>query len=155
MRTYTRTLPMSQWGYLVTPPNSFSRDSGQTTVVDTGSGMEEIPIQKEFEANVSTYIMPPAFGRQNIAGCFTNVSDTPQFYDGFPQMFRTTERIAAFGEDLSLIDVSPVGFSADGDRALIYVEDKCSGWCGGGYFFLLERNGGAWRVVGTSWTWVP
>ena len=57
-----------------------------------------------------------------------------RFYERFPQ---SSGRLA----------VSRVGFSADGQYALMLVDYGCGGLCGGTVYYLLTRQGSQWRTV--------
>lgn len=55
-------------------------------------------------------------------------------------LFRTVE-----GRPAQLVDLYPVAFSADGDRALTFVDLTCGPLeCGAALVVLLRRNGFDW-----------
>ena len=54
---------------------------------------------------------------------------------------------ARFPRSSGLIAVSRVGFSADGEHALMLVDYGCGGLCGGTVYYLLTRQGSTWRTV--------
>lgn len=45
------------------------------------------------------------------------------------------------------IELSRVGFSADGKQALVLAHYQCGGRCGGTRYYLLERVPGGWQVL--------
>ena len=46
-----------------------------------------------------------------------------------------------------ILGVSPVGFSTDGNAALVMVDHACGSLCGATVYYLLERRGTRWIVV--------
>lgn len=56
---------------------------------------------------------------------------------------------ARFPRSSGLIAVSRVGFSADGQHALMLVDYGCGGLCGGTVYYLLTRERSMWRTVRT------
>ena len=56
---------------------------------------------------------------------------------------------ARFPRSSGLIAMSRVGFSADGEHALMLVDYGCGGLCGGTVYYLLTRQGSTWRTVQT------
>jgi hypothetical protein len=53
-----------------------------------------------------------------------------------------------------IIWVTPIGYSSDGNEAVLNVDHRCGGRCGGGTLVVLRRVGGVWAVVGKRGTWV-
>ena len=49
----------------------------------------------------------------------------------------------AFGR----ISLSRVGFSSDGNKALVLADYGCGPRCGGTRYYLLERSAGGWRIL--------
>lgn len=90
----------------------------------------------------------------NITSCF--LEDGPPFHSGsFDGLYRR-ERLLNRDDDgfVTVWSISPVGFSADGNYALLFAEHDCGALCGGGAFYLLEKQGTEWSVIGDSWVWV-
>ena len=50
--------------------------------------------------------------------------------------------------------LSHVGFSADGEEALVYYETRCGSLCGRGALVRLQRVAGQWHVVARVTLWV-
>lgn len=53
-----------------------------------------------------------------------------------------------------IISLSNVGFNAAMDQALVAPSNGCGGLCGAGYYVLLSKRDGVWRVQSKSMTWV-
>ena len=53
-----------------------------------------------------------------------------------------------------VVQVSAPAYTADGNRALVYVEARCPGRCGGGSILLLRHLDGRWRVERSLLDWV-
>ena len=69
-------------------------------------------------------------------------SDGPRgYWDRFHRRFP-----GAFGR----VSLSRVGFSADGNHALVLADYGCGGRCGGTRYYLLQRTAEGWRVVRMS-----
>ncbi|MCA9311178.1 MAG: hypothetical protein KDA21_08230 [Phycisphaerales bacterium] len=51
------------------------------------------------------------------------------------------------------VRLTRVGFDLEKHLALVYFEHIC-GLCGGGYFFLLEKTDGSWKIIEEAMTWV-
>lgn len=64
--------------------------------------------------------------------------ETTQFWKAFYQAYP-----ARWGS----ISVSAIGYSGDGDQAIVYVRNGCGGLCGRGQFVLLRRVERTWTVV--------
>ncbi|HEY4733069.1 MAG TPA: hypothetical protein VIH53_00830 [Gemmatimonadaceae bacterium] len=47
-----------------------------------------------------------------------------------------------------------IGYSANGNIALLMVDHSCGSLCGGGYNVVAKRLGGRWRVIVVQQTWV-
>ena len=126
---------------------------------DAKAGLKEIRFEgwpssnsrPEIVVDVSTYFSP-LMGERSlfIRHCFEGAGGAP-FFDGPSALLAIRSLFAARD---SWWQLSPVGFSPDGDRALIYVTDTCSGWCGSGMFVLLERRGKDWAIIGTGLSWI-
>jgi hypothetical protein len=64
--------------------------------------------------------------------------DPRRFWPGFFRMFPGSP---------GWIELSRVGFSRDGNSAVILVEYGCGALCGGTRYVLLNRKAGAWHIV--------
>jgi len=53
-----------------------------------------------------------------------------------------------------LISLSTVGYSSNGDVAIVMVGQACGALCGRGYLIGLRRKGGKWYVATIKPTWV-
>jgi len=63
---------------------------------------------------------------------------------------------ARYPDSGGYIEVSAVGFNAEGTKALVEVSHDCGGLCGGGTYHFLEKRAGKWeevRVPATSCAW--
>jgi hypothetical protein len=65
----------------------------------------------------------------------------PAFYKQFPG-------------STGLLTFSRVGFSADGTQALFYVSGNCGGFCGAGYYVVIERHNEHWMIKKEINVWV-
>lgn len=127
---------------------------------DAKSGLKNIEFQPgrlpsnaapKFVADVSAYFAPLMVERSLfIRHCF-DVPEGAAFFDAPPPLLFVRDMFVARDWWWQL---SPVGFSPAGDRALIYVTDTCYGWCGSGMFVLLERRDNDWAIIGTSLAWI-
>jgi hypothetical protein len=61
---------------------------------------------------------------------------------------------AKFPGSSGLISFSNVGFDRDVTQALVSTARGCGGLCGAGYYVLLEKEGGVWKVRSKTMTWV-
>jgi hypothetical protein len=53
-----------------------------------------------------------------------------------------------------VLAASAVGLSADGTKAIVYLEGVCNGWCGfGQYVSLVREAGGRWHAVAIAGVW--
>lgn len=141
------------------PPKIFERDTGEFEEVKLPFDMEPFnrPIRVTFEQDTTDYFGTVTEGNeQRISNCFDELDDAPGFYSGPFNVLHARE--AMLGRDnqefVSLWTFSPVGFSADGQFAVMYAGQNCGGLCGWGAFVLLEKEGGVWVVVGDKWLWV-
>jgi hypothetical protein len=139
-------------------PTLFERDTGRSETVQLeidGVTTIERPIREEFSVNTTDYFealqSKPA---ASIASCFS--SDGPSFHNGSFDGLYLRERMLNRDDDgfVTVWSISPVGFSADGMHALLYAEHHCGALCGGGAYYLLEKQEANWRVIGDRWVWV-
>lgn len=66
-----------------------------------------------------------------------------------------SERVAQqLGSARAFVSLSRVGFSRDGQLALIYVEVYCGALCGYGSYHVLQREEGRWRTIVEHVNWV-
>lgn len=61
---------------------------------------------------------------------------------------------AAFPGAMGRFSVSPIGYSADGNMAVLNVDHGCGGLCGTGHIVVLKRVNGMWTVLGDMMTWI-
>jgi hypothetical protein len=55
-------------------------------------------------------------------------------------------------QGISLISLP--GLNTDHTRALLYVGTSCGMLCGEGYFILLGKDGGEWKVLNKAMVWI-
>ena len=53
-----------------------------------------------------------------------------------------------------LISFSAIGYTADGNIALLMVGQGCGSLCGAGHNVVAKRQGGRWRLIAIQQTWV-
>jgi hypothetical protein len=53
-----------------------------------------------------------------------------------------------------VVALSRVGFDFTHTRAVVYVELLYCGLCGGGQYYYLAKENGAWRVIDVAGTWI-
>ena len=61
-----------------------------------------------------------------------------------------TEIVESYG----VVALSRVGFNLNHTHAVIYVELQYRGLCGGGQYYYLAKENGAWRVTDVAGTWI-
>jgi hypothetical protein len=71
--------------------------------------------------------------------------------DGLDGWERFYQRYPTSG---GIIDLSRVGFNAEMTQALVYYGAQSHWLDGGGFYFLLSKEGGTWKVVGQAMTWI-
>ena len=121
-----------------------------------GAGVMEPPEltpAEFFEENTAGYFdqlrSKPAI---ELADCF--LADTPRFVD-LDEVDEVMDRLETPNSDvLSVWTLSPVAISPDGQRALMLGGMVCGGLCGGGAFYLFEKSGEDWTLVGHDNLWV-
>jgi hypothetical protein len=53
-----------------------------------------------------------------------------------------------------IIGLSNVGFNREMNQAFVATSKSCGGLCGAGYYVLLEKENGVWKVSSQTMTWV-
>jgi hypothetical protein len=141
------------------PPRKFEKDTGEYEEIELIPDMEPVMrrVRVTFEQDTTEYFSAVAEGEERrISNCFYELDDAPGIYSGPFSVLHARE--TALGRDqlgfVTLWTVSPVGFSEDGQSAVMYVGQFCGGLCGWGGFILLENKNGAWVVVGDKGLWV-
>lgn len=139
-------------------PTRFMGDTGNVEKIVLYQGAEPVErtIKKVFAAQVSDFFEPLWSGNTaNIKPCFKSSDIRPHFHKGRYKTLRIREKLLR-RDNLGMVTTwrtSPIGFSEDGRRALLYAEYYCGGVCGGGSYFLLENKGGAWIQIGEHQVW--
>ena len=59
-----------------------------------------------------------------------------------------------FSNSSGIIGLSNVGFNREMDQALVSTSKSCGYLCGAGYYVLLEKENGVWKVSSQTMTWV-
>jgi hypothetical protein len=59
-----------------------------------------------------------------------------------------------FPDSGGYIALSRIGFNANSDQALAYMQHVCGGLCGSGHYLLLAKNKGGWVVQKKFMAWV-
>lgn len=87
-------------------------------------------------------------------GTFTGYPTLPGGAAPPTLVLRSMQQLATAYPDLrTVLLVGAPGFSADRQRALVYLESRCtSGGCSEGSMMLVERDGAGWRSRGL-WGW--
>ena len=142
-------------------PSRFRFNTGKTELRSLiGDGdLVEWPIFEDFTFDTGSMFAPVISPkRRNLTPCFDGVTGAPIFTSG-PFWWLRLQRMLTANEApethrLNWVHVSPIGFSEDRSRALVYTEYDCGGWCGGGHFLLLERQNGTWIELGYAMVWV-
>lgn len=143
-----------------TAPKHFERDTGDLEEVTIGNDSFKRPVREKFVVDTSGYFDPVAsHSPRRLAGCFNDHNQQPEFYTGsFSDLYDREGDPQRDGDgavtSITMVWVSPVGFSEDGNKALIYTEHTCGWLCGAGYFLLFERAGDEWKRTGDSWRWI-
>ena len=53
-----------------------------------------------------------------------------------------------------IIELSAIGYSADGSAGVLMVDTGCGSLCGNGYIVVVKRDRGLWRLTKIENTWV-
>jgi hypothetical protein len=53
-----------------------------------------------------------------------------------------------------IIELSAIGYSADGSAGVLMVDTGCGSLCGNGYIVVVKRDRGLWRLARIQNTWV-
>lgn len=61
---------------------------------------------------------------------------------------------AKYPESSGIIGYSNPGFNRDYTQAVLSTSRGCGGLCGAGYFVLLAKDGGLWKIKTKTQTWV-
>ncbi len=77
------------------------------------------------------------------------VSGDLAFEDGTWQAFYQKHRGAT-----GWVQLGDVGFDAEGNRALIYVEMGCGSLCGHGRWYALEKQSNGWTITAQVLVWI-
>jgi hypothetical protein len=77
----------------------------------------------------------------------TYISSPRKIHPACVQTSATTKRFPA-------MDVSRVGFDADGQQALAYVGFSVGPLAGAGFCYVLVRQGDRWTIIGSSMVWI-
>ena len=59
-----------------------------------------------------------------------------------------------YPKSAGLISLSPIGYNASGDVAILMVDRSCGGLCGNGYSVSLRWKDGKWSITKVQRTWV-
>jgi hypothetical protein len=115
-------------------------DQAEELLADLESKMTRpCPLEDQFNVGVPVELLSQAESDQIFAKG-TDKTWTA-YYEQFP---------GAQGK----MDLSRVGFSKDGIRAVVYAGNMQGGLAGGGYNFLLEKQNGNWVVQAQEMTWI-
>jgi hypothetical protein len=125
-------------------PIRFERGNGLLAPPGIGE-----PPPEEFAADTSSYWgqvrTKPAV---RLSDCFPE--EGPRFFEDSENL---TEDVRQAGTD-KVWRVSPVAISADGRRALILGSHWCGSLCGGTDYYLFDRAGSDWVLVGHHSLWI-
>ena len=55
---------------------------------------------------------------------------------------------------VGIIQFSNIGFNQNRDNAILYSDWNCGSLCGGGHFYILQKERGNWKIVGSMNLWV-
>jgi hypothetical protein len=98
---------------------------------------QEHPLTNSFQAKVPCVLI----SQQELEAIFRGRGGWDEFYKWYPK---------SQGE----MTLSRVGFNAKRDRALVYVGNQSHWLAGAGYYALLEKENGVWRVRDKVLVWV-
>jgi hypothetical protein len=114
-------------------------------------------VVQRFREDLSIDVLPYFDGLESppasIVSCFSN--GRPAIHDGTLNQARWREVLSTFAHQshATLVTVSPVAISPDGQYAIIYASFECGGLCGRGAFYAFERRN-TWTRIGTLGVWV-
>lgn len=135
----------------------FDSDAEWATQFQHLEGRRESVLQSlrdDFSVDATTFFDDLGSPPTTVAACFGDGS--PPIHDGTLRQAQVRQTLRSFGRHpgVTLVTVSPVAISADGRHAIIYATIECGGLCGGGTFYVFERQGDAWAEIGTLGIWV-
>lgn len=141
-----------------TAPTRFEGETGEIEKVVLFQGAEPVErkVKRAFRAQVSDYFEPLwSHAPANIKPCFKSKKPRPDFHKGRYKPLLMREKLLRRDANgmVTVWRLSPVGFSDDENRALLYAEYYCGGACGGGSYFLFEQKDGAWVRIGEHRAW--
>jgi hypothetical protein len=111
--------------------------------IDTIEGLEKSNLnQSELEAKLNLTVDYVLLGKQAP-------TNTPEAY---AEQWRSF--YVKYPGSPGIISLSRVGFNGDRNQALVYVANSCEGLCGKGYYVLLVKDGGGWRIEKDLMLWV-
>lgn len=139
-------------------PDTFERDTGEMQTTEVEGEAFEFPVREQFEVETDAFFDVVRDGpARAIQHCFGADSDAAFFSGSVAQLAARSAR----SQELRYPELPPsmwrlsrIGFSADWRYALLYADLECHGWCGGGGFYLFERDQAGWRLIGDKWVWV-
>jgi hypothetical protein len=90
-----------------------------------------------------------ALDREQFAGLPLVLSSRAEVDD----VFENKDGWEALGAS-TIVRFSRIGYSCDGNQALLYRSQSCGGLCGSGDLVILEKKGDKWQVVLTRMLWI-
>jgi hypothetical protein len=90
-----------------------------------------------FNLTTATFL----FGEDEFQQIFMEQDGWERFYNQFPS-------------SQGIMTLSRVGFNAKMNKALVYVGNQSHGLAGGGFYLLLVKENGSWKVEAEDMVWI-
>lgn len=112
------------------------------TIEDFQAKNKEIAqLKKKFPTKINYKLINIDELREFFAYEFDGEMDWEAFYKKYPKSG-------------GLYTFSRVGFSQDGQQALLFVTNWCRSLCGEGNYYLLKKENGEWKVINKHMIWI-
>jgi len=102
---------------------------------------ETAQLKKKFPTNINYTLIKIDELKEFFAYEFDGEMDWEAFYKKYPKSG-------------GLYTFSRVGFSQNGQQALLFVTNWCRSLCGEGNYYLLKKENGEWKVINKHMVWI-
>jgi hypothetical protein len=113
---------------------------GLTTEMITKFKLKNQPswaLKPLFNLTTATFLL----GEDEFQQIFMEQDGWERFYNQFPS-------------SQGIMTLSRVGFNAKMNKALVYVGNQSHGLAGGGFYLLLVKENGSWKVEAEDMVWI-
>ena len=129
----------AKWGGLSLNPNSSQRPNDDTVEHFNSRRLSTCHLKPQLDATISYRFI----SGEELKEIFEKgvASGWKTFYKKYPK-------------SSGYWDFSPVGYSSNGTKALVYLGHHCGGLCGTGHLVLLAKENDRWRVKNRVMLWI-